>query len=91
MDSDGDGQISAQRIDITQIQPDLLVVMTPLFNEMEELGQNLDEEEFIDAVCRLYDVVSIPDKNILISNKDKWDNNRSKIDSNRGSFKPQLN
>lgn len=62
--------------------------MTPLFNEMEELGQNLDEEEFIDAVCRLYDVISIPDKNILISNKNKWDNNRSKIDSDRGSFKP---
>lgn len=68
--------------------PDLLVVMTPLFNEMEDLGQNLDEEEFIDAVCRLYEVVSVPDKNILISNKEKWDKERSKMESNRASFRP---
>lgn len=38
LDSDGDGSISAQRIDISGLCPDLLEVLTPLFCEMEELG-----------------------------------------------------
>jgi hypothetical protein len=55
------------------LDPELLEVFTPLFCEMEELGQNLDEEEFIDAAGRLYDAVPLPQKNLLISNKDKWE------------------
>ena len=38
LDSDFDGQVSANRIDITKISPDLLEVLTPLFCEMEEMG-----------------------------------------------------
>jgi hypothetical protein len=66
LDSDGDGTISANRIDISGLNPELLEVLTPLFVEMEELGQTLDEDEFIDAVGRLYDSVTIPEKNILL-------------------------
>lgn len=66
LDSDGDGQISAQRIDITGISPELLEVLTPLFCEMEELGQTLDEDEFIDAAGRLYESIPLPEKNIIL-------------------------
>jgi hypothetical protein len=66
LDSDNDGQISANRIDISKLSPDLLEVLTPLFCEMEEMGQTLDEEEFIDAAGRLYDSVSLPEKNVII-------------------------
>lgn len=66
MDSDGDGQISANRIDITKLSPELLEVLTPLFCEMEELGQTLDEDEFIDAAGRLYEAVPLPEKNIIL-------------------------
>lgn len=38
LDSDADGQVSANRIDITQLSPELLEVLTPLFCEMEELA-----------------------------------------------------
>lgn len=69
MDSDGDGKISANRIDIGTLQSDILEVLTPLFVEMEEMGQTLDEEEFIDALGRLYDSVTVPEKNILIQQK----------------------
>jgi hypothetical protein len=31
----------------------------------------LNEEEFYDSCGRLYDAVSLPEKNIIISNKDK--------------------
>lgn len=69
LDSDHDGQISAYRIDISSLEPDLLQVLTPLFVEMEELGMNLDREEFIDAATRLYESVSLPEKNILVNRR----------------------
>lgn len=38
LDSDGDSQISANRIDISSLNPETLEVLTPLLCEMEELG-----------------------------------------------------
>jgi hypothetical protein len=38
---------------------------------MEELGMTLDEDEFIDAALRLYDSVSLPDKNLLANRKNR--------------------
>ena len=49
LDSDGDGLISAQKIDISVLTPEILEIFTPLFCEMEEMGQTLDIEEFVDA------------------------------------------
>lgn len=69
LDSDGDGQISAYRIDISSLEPDLLQVLSPLFVEMEELGMNLNEDEFIDAACRLYKAVTIPERGVLVNRK----------------------
>jgi len=66
LDSDGDGQISAYKIDISALDADLLQILTPLFVEMEELGETLDRDEFIDAAKRLYDSLNLADKNILI-------------------------
>jgi len=45
--------------------------MSPLFIEMEELGQPLDVEEFTDAINRLFDCVSIPEKDIMLLRPDK--------------------
>ena len=66
LDSDRDGEISAEKIDISPLSADLLEVLSPLFVEMEELSQALDAEEFIDAVGRLYESLSMPDKNVLL-------------------------
>ena len=60
LDSDRDGHISADKIDISLLSADLLEVLSPLFMEMEELSQALDAEEFIDAVGRLYNTLSLP-------------------------------
>ena len=67
LDSDGDGRISSQRIDISSLSHELLEVLTPLFCELEELGksedpqgQSLDLDEFVDALGRLYDQVPHP-------------------------------
>ena len=77
LDSDRDGEISAEKIDISPLSADLLEVLSPLFVEMEELSQALDAEEFIDAVGRLYDSVSMPDKNTLLLKPTKNDRSAS--------------
>jgi len=38
---------------------------------MEELGQPLDVEEFTDAISRLFDCVSLPEKEIILLKPDK--------------------
>ena len=38
LDSDKDGHISADKIDISLLSADLLEVLSPLFMEMEELS-----------------------------------------------------
>lgn len=57
---------------------------------MQELGQTLDEEEFIDATKRLYNTLTISEKNILLAIKQKWQHQREKsLESH--SFRPELN
>ena len=72
LDSDGDGHISAQKIDISILTPEMLEIFTPLFCEMEELGQSLDLDEFIDASKWLYQTLTVPDKDLILAVKDKW-------------------
>jgi hypothetical protein len=37
---------------------------------MEEMGQNLDEDEFCDALGRLYESVPLPEKNLILQMRD---------------------
>jgi len=62
--------VSANKIDISCVSPELLEVMSPLFCEMEELQQALDQEEFVDALGRLYDSISLPEKEKLLMKPD---------------------
>ena len=87
LDSDRDGEISAEKIDISPLSADLLEVLSPLFVEMEELSQALDAEEFIDAVGRLYESVSMPEKNILLLKPSK----RDRSISNKRKHEPDYN
>ena len=77
LDSDRDGHISADKIDISPLSADLLEVLSPLFMEMEELSQALDAEEFIDAAGRLYDSLSLPQKNTLLLKPDRRERSAS--------------
>ena len=73
LDSDQDGMISANAIDISNVPSELLEVLGPLFCEMEDLCQALDVEEFVDAIGRLYDTLSMPDREKLMLKSDKKD------------------
>lgn len=55
-DSDQDGVISAHKVDLHTLAPEILEVFSPLLCEMEEIGTSLDREEFIDAASRLFQV-----------------------------------
>lgn len=67
LDSDGDGLISAQWIDISVMSPEILQIFTPLFCEMEEMNQTLDLEEFVDASKRLYETLTVFDKDMVLA------------------------
>jgi 5S rRNA maturation endonuclease (ribonuclease M5) len=79
LDSDNDGTISAEKIDISILSPKILDIFTPLFCEMEELGQSLDVEEFIDASMRLYETLKLPEKNLILSLKKQMGSRETRL------------
>ena len=66
LDSDLDGMISANRIEISKLEPRKLEMLTPLLVEMEDLNLELDLENFTEAVKRLSKGLSIPEKDYLL-------------------------
>jgi hypothetical protein len=90
LDSNFDGLVSAQKIDISKLTPDLLEIMTPLFSEMEEMGQTLDISEFIEATKLLYNTLSVYEKNKLLAINGRWEYNRENYKT-APSFEPQIN
>lgn len=90
LDSNGDGLISAQKINLSHLSADVIKIMTPLFCEMEELGQTLDCAEFIEATKLLYNTLTINDKNKLLAISQKWESVRENFKVEH-SFEPELN
>lgn len=81
LDSDLDGMISANRIDITKLDPKKLEMLTPLLVEMEDLNLELDLENFTEAVKRLSKGLSIPEKDYLLGVETK-----KKVKASTGSM-----
>lgn len=88
LDSDRDGLISAMKIDISMIDSYLLEVFSPILIELEELGQPLDEEEFTDALTRLYDTLALPQKECLLL---KHYQRHGPKQEDLGNFQPMIN
>jgi hypothetical protein len=38
---------------------------------MEELGMTLNQDEFLDAAFRLYEAVSLPERDVLVNRKQR--------------------
>lgn len=78
LDSDKDGIISASNINITTISNQILQYFTPLLQELEELNQELNFEEFSDATERLLKTLSVNERaEILGFNERKASENLS--------------
>lgn len=56
LDSDRDGLISSTKINISALSEEVLRLVSPLLSEMEEVGVELNNEEFATAFERLYSV-----------------------------------
>jgi len=70
LDADQDDLISAQHIDITNIDVDVLESIGPLLCEMEETGQTLDFQQFKFGLNRLIDTLSPVERNNLLKTSD---------------------
>lgn len=90
LDSNGDGLISALKIDISKLTPEILKILTPLFCEMESLGQTLDWEDFVEAAKLLYNTLSISDKNKLLAINHKWESSKQQYVV-KPKFTPEIN
>ena len=56
LDSDGDGIISMYNMDIKKIPASVSKILQPIFKELKEEEETLNEEEFTRACEHLYDV-----------------------------------
>jgi hypothetical protein len=60
LDSDQDGLISPQRIDISFLENRRLTILTPILLELDDADCNLEVQEFTQAVKNLLKVSHIP-------------------------------
>lgn len=71
MDSDSDGLVSACRIDINHIDPEVLKVLTPFFEELEESQVEIGIENFVKSMENLYGILNVEQKAVLIKRSRK--------------------
>ena len=91
IDSDQDGQVSAQRMDLQQIDSSLLGSLGPILVQLEETGLTLNEDEFIDAAYRLYEVLPMLDKKALFNPKDSLSQNKVNRNNEKSSTTSRAN
>lgn len=56
LDSDQDGQISADKIQVDALPAEVLELLMPLMQEIENFNEQLDKEEFVESAMSLYQV-----------------------------------
>lgn len=62
-DANNNGKISADEINLDLVSPELLIIFKPLLVEMENFGEDLDREEFIESSLALLERVDINSRN----------------------------
>ena len=72
--SPDENEITYSRIDQDNILPEVLRVIRPILEELEQLDQPLTFEEFYDAMERLLDTLNPHDKSIILAPRKRWDN-----------------
>jgi hypothetical protein len=56
IDSDGDNEISKDKVDTSELPPEIIKCLKPIFQELNQLAEGINLNEFIDATMRLYNV-----------------------------------
>lgn len=89
LDRDGNGKISANKINLDFIPTEILVIFKPLLIELETYNEELDEDEFIESSIVLYESLDINSRNIILSMGKKVSKSRSGVES-ENKFHPQI-
>ena len=87
LDSDKDGVISAERVDIESLDSEILKIISPMLINMEELSMEIDEQTFTYGMQEIYKKLCIADRDKLLA---EYRSKRRYVDHDC-TFKPQLN
>ena len=89
LDSDQDGFVSTEKMDLKVLSDEMHDLFKPLFIELEQLQEPLNKEEFVDATNRLYETLNQHQKNLILrfNKKDK----KNDYQMQNCTFKPQTN
>lgn len=85
LDSENNGCINPNKIDLEQLPADILLVFKPLLLEMDNFNEELDETEFIESSLILLQSCTINDRNAILNFGKK------KKKANDYSFTPEIN
>ena len=66
-DANNNGKISADEINLDLVTPELLIIFKPLLVEMENFGEDLDREEFVESSLALLEKVDINSRNQVLN------------------------
>lgn len=79
--------MSSENIDLSVLSPQLREVFQPLLEELEDLGEPLDRDEFVDASLRLYQRIPQLEKTLIL----QFGKRKHKHEESVYSFKPKVN
>jgi len=88
LDSDNDGVINSNAIDIDQINPDILQIINELLIEMEEKGKSLDLKGFTIGMQKFYEYLASNDRTQLLNLKLSVEKEK---DNKKDEHKPVIN
>ncbi|TNV79180.1 hypothetical protein FGO68_gene1688 [Halteria grandinella] len=66
LDANKQGVISGQNIEISGLSAELLQILKPLLQELDQFNETLDKEEFIDSALRLYKTLTVTQRNVIL-------------------------
>ena len=88
-DNDNNGYISSDEINLDNVTAQILEIFTPLFVEMENLGEHLSQEDFCDSAYNLYKTLGPIEKSVILNFKRDGVSLREKY-RNRNSYVPKI-
>ena len=86
LDSDEDGVISQMHMNTKKLSPEIYRIIEPILNEIKEENQKLEESDFVDAMCNLYDDIRYYDRHLLINTFKNIKNTKIKQDTTNTAF-----
>jgi hypothetical protein len=88
-DKDGNGQISANEINLDYVSTEILVIFKPLLIELETFDEALDQEEFIASALALCEKLDVNSKSIILNLGKRVPRSLSNFET-ENRFKPQI-